>query len=135
MLKKAAGNGASVPQGMEALSFPAQSKAMAPGRFPPSKNRPGVFYILFFGNANQFFIQVTGVAVSWAFAAVMTFVILKVIGLFLTLRATEEEALGLDVTAHGERGYSDLTPGSPVPSAPAAVLSPVDVKNPVGINS
>jgi Amt family ammonium transporter len=37
----------------------------------------------------------------------MTFGILKVIGLVMPLRATEnEEALGMDVVAHGEEAYT-----------------------------
>ena len=36
----------------------------------------------------------------------MSFILLKVIGLFIPLRATEsDEATGLDVTMHGEEAY------------------------------
>ena len=38
----------------------------------------------------------------------MTFVLLKLIGLVLPLRATtRDEALGLDVTEHGEEAYAE----------------------------
>jgi Amt family ammonium transporter len=37
----------------------------------------------------------------------MTFIILKVLGLVMTLRADQKsEGLGLDVTQHGEEAYS-----------------------------
>ena len=41
------------------------------------------------------------------YAFVATFVLLKVIGLVMPLRATErEEALGMDVVHHGEEAYA-----------------------------
>ena len=40
----------------------------------------------------------------------MSFILLKVIGLFIPLRATAaDEATGLDVTMHGEEAYSART--------------------------
>ncbi len=72
---------------------------------------------LFFGNAAQFTNQVIGVAASCLFAAVMTFVIIKIMGLVMDLRVSEaQEMQGLDLSEHGERGYSyqDLVTGSPV---------------------
>ncbi len=59
------------------------------------------------GNAAQLGKQALGAAVSFVYAGVMTFVILKVLGLFMTLRADQKaEGLGLDVTQHGEEAYS-----------------------------
>ena len=72
---------------------------------------------LLFGNAAQFTNQLIGVAASILFAAVMTFVIIKIMGLVMDLRVSEaQEMQGLDITEHGERGYSyqDLVTGSPV---------------------
>ena len=72
---------------------------------------------LLFGNAAQFTNQLIGVAASIMFAAVMTFVIIKIMGLVMDLRVSEaQEMQGLDITEHGERGYSyqDLVTGSPV---------------------
>ena len=72
---------------------------------------------LLFGNASQFTNQLIGVAASILFAAVMTFVIIKIMGLVMDLRVSEaQEMQGLDITEHGERGYSyqDLVTGSPV---------------------
>ncbi len=68
---------------------------------------------LFFGNPGQVWIQFVGVAATWAFAAILTFVILKAVGLVFKLRAdTEEEVQGLDTTLHGEDGYPDMVVGS-----------------------
>jgi ammonium transporter, Amt family len=42
---------------------------------------------------------------AYAFAA--TFLLLRLIGVFMPLRATEhEEALGMDVVQHGEEAYA-----------------------------
>ena len=79
---------------------------------------------LLFGNAAQFTNQLIGVAASILFAAVMTFVIIKIMGLVMDLRVSEaQEMQGLDLSEHGERGYSyqDLVTGSPVSFA---VLEP-----------
>ncbi len=55
------------------------------------------------GNSGQVLIQLYGVGVTLAWSAVVTFVLLKVIGFFLPLRVREEhERVGLDVSLHGE---------------------------------
>lgn len=72
---------------------------------------------LLYGNPEQLMNQIVGVAVSWAFAAIMTFIIIKVIGIFMDVRAgAHEESQGLDLSDHGERGYAhqDLITGSPI---------------------
>jgi Amt family ammonium transporter len=72
---------------------------------------------LFYGNPELVTTQLIGVAASWAIAIVGTYVILKVIGIFMQLRATpEQEIQGLDITEHGERGYAyqDFMAGSPI---------------------
>jgi Amt family ammonium transporter len=62
---------------------------------------------LFDGNAHQLLNQFTGVVIAWVLAAVGTFVLLKVVDLTIGLRVTsEEEVTGLDLTQHGEEGYS-----------------------------
>jgi ammonium transporter, Amt family len=61
---------------------------------------------LLFGNPQQLITQVIAVAVTWAYASVMTFVILKAIDAVVGLRVPEEEeVLGLDTTQHGEVAY------------------------------
>ncbi|HBP0513414.1 TPA: ammonium transporter [Pseudomonas aeruginosa] len=55
----------------------------------------------------QFFVQFKGVAFTVGYTAVVTFVILKVLDLVMGLRVTEEEeAVGLDLALHNERGYN-----------------------------
>ncbi|MDO8673466.1 MAG: ammonium transporter [Dehalococcoidia bacterium] len=62
---------------------------------------------LFYGNPGQLWVQLLATAVTWVYAGVATFIILKVIGLvFGSLRVKEEEELaGLDVSQHGEAAY------------------------------
>jgi Amt family ammonium transporter len=60
------------------------------------------------GNAAQIGIQAAGIGAALVYSALMTFVLLKLIGLVLPLRATtRDEALGLDVSDHGEEAYAD----------------------------
>ena len=62
---------------------------------------------LIYGNAGLLRIQLVAVGAVIAYAAVMTFAILKVIDLFVGLRVPEqEEVLGLDATQHREAAYT-----------------------------
>jgi Amt family ammonium transporter len=59
------------------------------------------------GNAHQLLNQATGVVIAWVLAAVGTLVLLKVVDLIVGLRVGEEqEVQGLDLSLHGEEGYS-----------------------------
>ncbi len=50
--------------------------------------------------------QVVAVVVTWVFALVATFIILKVLDAIMGLRVSQEdEVQGLDLTQHGEEGY------------------------------
>ncbi|MDQ4049401.1 MAG: ammonium transporter [Actinomycetota bacterium] len=61
---------------------------------------------LLYGNAAQLGDQALAVLAAPTYAFAMTFVLLKVIGLVMPLRASEgEEALGMDVVQHGEEAY------------------------------
>jgi len=61
------------------------------------------------GMGGQLWVQFVGVAATVAFTAVVTYVILKVVGALLGLRVSEEdETQGLDITMHEERGYDNL---------------------------
>ena len=54
----------------------------------------------------QFGIQLTGVIATLVWSGALTFVIVKIVGSVVGLRAsTEAETEGLDVVTHGERGY------------------------------
>jgi Amt family ammonium transporter len=55
------------------------------------------------GNARQLWIQCVGAGVTIAWSAAATFVILKLVGLVVPLRVSDEdERVGLDVRMHGE---------------------------------
>ena len=61
---------------------------------------------LFFGDVNLLIAQIEGILITVVFAAVMTFIILKVMKLFMDIRVgSSEEADGLDVAEHGETAY------------------------------
>jgi ammonium transporter, Amt family len=71
------------------------------------KSVNGLFDGLIGGNPNQVLIQAFAVLIAVVFSGGMTFVLLKLIGLVMPLRATaKEEGLGMDVTQHGEEGYT-----------------------------
>lgn len=54
----------------------------------------------------QLWVQFVGVAATIVFTAVVTWIILKVVAVFVPLRVDEEEEIeGLDVVLHDERGY------------------------------
>ncbi|MDP9205934.1 MAG: ammonium transporter [Gemmatimonadota bacterium] len=60
-----------------------------------------------FGNPRQLLVQLVAVVATIAYSAIGTFVILKVVAVASTLRASaREEGIGLDVTQHGEEAYS-----------------------------
>ena len=57
--------------------------------------------------AAQVWIQFKGVAFTVVYTAIVTFIILKVLDAVMGLRVTEEEeAVGLDLAQHNERGYN-----------------------------
>ena len=62
------------------------------------------------GGLTQLGIQVVATVVTIVFAAGLTFIILKVISLFTSLRVTEkEEEDGLDISQHGEDAYPQFS--------------------------
>jgi Amt family ammonium transporter len=62
---------------------------------------------LFYGDAGQLWSQVVAAAVAPAYAFVATFLLLKLVGAVMPLRATEhDEAVGMDVIYHGEEAYA-----------------------------
>jgi Amt family ammonium transporter len=62
---------------------------------------------LFFGNAAQMGVQGLSVLVTIGFAAIVTFILLKVIDMTIGLRVNEEEeTIGLDNTQHEESAYT-----------------------------
>ena len=70
------------------------------------KSLNGLFDGALYGNVGQIGIQAAAVGTAIVYSGVMTFVLLKVIGLFIPLRATvQDEGTGLDITQHGEEAY------------------------------
>ena len=83
------------------------------------------------GNPGQLATQALGVASSIVYAALGTFVILKLLGLVTALRAVPRaEGLGMDVTQHGEEAYSNgegsilVMPDATTVGAPVRALTP-----------
>jgi Amt family ammonium transporter len=61
---------------------------------------------LFYGDAGQLWSQVVAAIATPAYAFIMTFILLKIVGAVMPLRATEhDEAIGMDVVQHGEEAY------------------------------
>ena len=59
------------------------------------------------GNARQLLNQAIGVIIAWVLAIVGTLIILKIVDVTIGLRVNEdEEVQGLDLSQHGEEGYS-----------------------------
>jgi len=80
--------------------------AIATGIFATVAINSGAKDGLLAGNPGQLGIQAIAVGASIVYSAVMTFVILKVIDVFVGLRVPEsEEVLGLDASQHRESAY------------------------------
>ena len=63
---------------------------------------------LLFGNPQQLLVQIIAVAATVTYSFVVTFLLLKILSI-MGLRVTDrEEAIGLDIAAHGEEGYRIL---------------------------
>jgi ammonium transporter, Amt family len=61
---------------------------------------------LLYGNPAQLGIQAAAVGAAALYSGVVTFILLKLIGLVLPLRvAPDQESDGLDTTQHGEEAY------------------------------
>src|SRR5437868_6927183 len=80
--------------------------ALATGIFATVAINSGAKDGLAYGNPGQLGIQAIAVGASVLYSAVMTFVILKLIDVFVGLRVPEsEEVLGLDASQHREAAY------------------------------
>lgn len=80
--------------------------ALATGIFATKTINPAGNDGLLYGNPGLLLTQLIAVVVVGAYAATITFVLLKVINLVVGIRVTpEEEASGLDSSQHGETAY------------------------------
>jgi len=97
------------------------------------KSINGVFDGALYGNPAQLGIQAMAVGTAIVYSGVASFALLKLIGLFMPLRATvSEEVSGLDLTMHGEEAYmhiGGMEAITPEPaSRPSGSPSPVPVR-------
>jgi Amt family ammonium transporter len=73
------------------------------------KSLNGVADGLLYGNAGQVGTQLVAILAAIVYSGVASFVLLKVIGLVISLRVTEEdENTGLDISDHGEDAYGQV---------------------------
>lgn len=80
--------------------------ALLTGIFASTAVNPVGFDGWLAGNPGQFMLQALGVAVTYVFAGLGTYIILKVISRFTELRVSaDEEEYGLDQSLHGEAAY------------------------------
>ncbi|MBZ9713431.1 ammonium transporter [Deinococcus multiflagellatus] len=64
----------------------------------------------------QLVIQLVGVLASVAYTALGSYVLLRIVGLFMPLRVpVSQEVAGMDVSAHSEQGYADNETGLGAP--------------------
>jgi Amt family ammonium transporter len=78
----------------------------------------GVADGLLFGNPSQLLVQGLAVLATIVYSGVLSFVLLKAIGLVTPLRAADgEESAGLDVTQHGEEAYVHAGGSTEMPAA------------------
>jgi Amt family ammonium transporter len=81
--------------------------ALATGLFATTAVNPGGANGLFYGNPMQFAIQAVAVVASIAMAFGVTYGLAKLLGAVMGLRVSDnEEEVGLDISAHGERAYA-----------------------------
>ncbi len=81
--------------------------AIATGIFASKLINPSGSDGLLFGSVSLAGIQALSVLVAWIYSFAMTFIILKVLDWTMGLRVSEEQEItGLDLSQHGEAGYS-----------------------------
>jgi Amt family ammonium transporter len=73
--------------------------------YASSNGSPVVVRGWWFGNRHQFFIQLFAALTIIVYDAIMTFIILKVIGLFTSLRMPDDELEIGDIAVHEEEAY------------------------------
>jgi ammonium transporter, Amt family len=81
--------------------------AIATGLFATKSVNPAGNNGLFYGNQEQLLHQSVGVITTIVLANVGTFIILKIVSLFTSLRVSkEDELMGLDLSFHDEPAYN-----------------------------
>ncbi len=81
--------------------------AIATGLFASTSVNPAGADGLFYGNSSLLVNQLIGVSATILFTSLATFVILKLISTFVSLRVSaDDEVVGLDISVHGENAYA-----------------------------
>jgi ammonium transporter, Amt family len=81
--------------------------ALATGLWATKAINPAGADGLFYGNPAQFVVQLKATLVTIVFSLVVSFILLKLVDLWVGLRVTEhEERVGLDLTQHKEAAYT-----------------------------
>ncbi len=95
----------------------------------------GVADGLLYGNPRQVLIQGAAILAAIVYSGVMSFVLLKLVGLVLPLRVSRtDESDGLDVTQHGEEayihgeGFTSTFPVEATGAAPSMVPTPITAR-------
>jgi Amt family ammonium transporter len=91
---------------------------------PAGHALPGVSSVLYGGSWTLFRWQLEAGAWVIGYTSVVTFIILKVIGIFVPLRATDEELEIGDQAIHGHEVYPSDVPALGGPSAPGWIPVP-----------
>jgi len=87
--------------------------ALMTGIFATTAVNPSGADGLLRGNFNQFLVQLAAVVIVYVISAVGTFVLLKILEATVGLRPTPDaEIRGMDITEHGEEGYSEEFTGT-----------------------
>ncbi|MCL6549146.1 MAG: ammonium transporter [Alicyclobacillus sp.] len=100
--------------------------ALATGLFATTMVNPAGSNGLLHGNPHQLVLQVMGVAASWVFSGIGTFILIKVVDWIMGFRVTpEEELMGLDLALHKEVAYPEQVS---VDELPRLVAEPLAVR-------
>jgi Amt family ammonium transporter len=83
--------------------------ALLTGVFATTLVNPNGSDGLLYGNAGLVITQAIGVLATATFSAIVTFLIIRLLGITMNLRGSEEhQHEGLDLVEHGEKGYHEL---------------------------
>ena len=86
---------------------------------------------LLYGNPGQLMVQATAVLAAIVYSGVVSFVLLKLIGLVIPLRVSPAaETDGLDISLHGEEAYLNLDGPALLSDVSASVRAPAPVLEP-----
>jgi Amt family ammonium transporter len=82
--------------------------AIATGLFATTSVNPAGANGLFYGDVSLLWKQIIAIIATYLFVAVVTYIIIKCVSIFMPIRVSDdEEALGLDITLHGEKAYHE----------------------------